>query len=250
MKRSVKIVIGTSIILLVAGIIIAIILAVKPEIFGLNAQAIVTPQPDKINSKPDSATINEVTTDVGDSAVPGIDGVGGTPPEGAPPRIDGPMSSRDPKDEEVLNPLFINSGTQLEHPVCELEPDGVWAKCYGRRHKRWLYNTGTVAETIVNCTNHYQAVECPPKASFSFGSAPNYVTIAHYFTYRFKNMNYFAVSYNDSKFVMNVVCINGNLYNVTKVNRVSNDLSVIYVDKAITTDAAVGTHVYLDKCAL
>jgi len=250
MKRSVKILIGASSILLVAVIVIAILLAVRPEMFGLKTDKVVSQTSDTINSKPDSTNNNEVTTDVGDGAVPGIDGVGGAPPEGAPPRIDGPMSSRDPKDEEVLNPLFLNSGTQLEHPVCELEPDGVWAKCYGRRHKRWVYNTGTVAETIVNCTNHYQAVECPPKASFSFGSVPNYVTIVHYYTYRFKDMNYFAVSYKDSKFVMNVVCINGNLYNVTKVNRVSNDLSVIYVDKAITTDAAVGTHVYLDKCAL
>lgn len=167
MKAKLKILIGALSVLLTAGLVVLTILAIKPEIFGLHVinepiskQPITNDNVDGLENLENNVT-STATAEVGDGATE-LDVVGQSPQ--APPRIDGPISSRDPKDEDLLNPLFADHNESREHPICELEPDGIWAMCGQKRHSRWVYNSNTVAETIVNCNNHFQAIACPPTA--------------------------------------------------------------------------------------
>ena len=164
MKAKLKILIGALSVLLTAGLVVLTILAIKPEIFGLHV--IINEPISKQSITNDNVDLenienNTVTAEVGDGAIAQLDGVGEAP-QNAPPRIDPPLSSRDSKDDSILNPLFAK--TKSVHPTCEIEPDGIWAMCGSRRHSRWVYNSNTVAETIVNCNNHFKATACPPTA--------------------------------------------------------------------------------------
>ena len=168
MKAKLKILIGALSVLLTAGLVVLTILAIKPEIFGLHViNEPISKQPITNDNVDDSENLenienNTVTAEVGDGAIAQLDGLGQSP-QNAPPRIDPPLSSHDHKDDEILNPLFAKTTSTVDL-MCEHQSDGIWAMCGQKRHSRWVYNANTVAETIVNCNNHFKAIACPPTA--------------------------------------------------------------------------------------